>query len=367
MPTEIEWVKDAERFASLAGEWDSLLPEDSTPFDLHSWYASWWEAFGGAYELSVCTLRDGGGLAGVFPLAHDGRRLRALANEQTSWFRPLARDPDAMEGLVVAVAERASAPFALSGLPERDPCMEQLLAGMRSGGVAALAERAYASPLVDTSGDYEAWRSKTKARWEGSEIQRFIRKMDREHETELSLVEAPGDLEAELTAGFRAEASGWKGRAGTAIASSPQTEAFYRSLARAFHGRGELRLSRIVLDGATVAFDFCLLHRNRLYLLKTGFDEDFRRLGPGLVMRLLTVQRCFELELDAHELLGVESEWKMKFATSTRPHAIVRGYPRRSPSVVRYLYRARLRPHLKAVYRRWRRRRGRSGGGVAGE
>jgi CelD/BcsL family acetyltransferase involved in cellulose biosynthesis len=358
MPPAVEWVTDAERFASLADEWDSLLPEDSTPFDLHRWYASWWEAFGAPYKLSVCTLRQGGELVAVFPLAHDGRRLVALANEQTSSFRPLARDGEAMEGLVAAVVARTSSFFALSRLPERDPCMEQLLAGMRSGGMAALAEPEYASPIVATSGEYEAWRKQTKSR-ERDPLERFRRKMDREHEAEFSIVEVPDDLEAELVDGFRVEASGWKGRADTAIVSSPETEAFYRSVARAFHGSDELRLSRIVLDGTTVAFDFCVLHRNRLYLLKTGFDESFRRLAPGLVMRLSTVQRCFDLDLDAHELLGVESEWKMKFATSTRPHAILRAYPRRSPRVVKYVYRAGLRPRLKAVYRRLRPRHSR--------
>ena len=72
------------------------------------------------------------------------------------------------------------------------------------------------------------------------------------------MVEAPTDLEADLTDGFRVEGSGWKGRSGTAIVSAPETETFYRGVARAFQRRNELRLSRIVLDGTTVAFDLCL-------------------------------------------------------------------------------------------------------------
>ena len=80
-----------------------------------------------------------------------------------------------------------------------------------------------------------------------------------------------------------------------------------------------------MLDGHWAAFDLCLLYGDRLYLLKTGYDERFRRLAPGLVMRLSIVERCFELGIDAHELLGDEAEWKRKFATGERAP---RGLPR---------------------------------------
>jgi hypothetical protein len=79
-------------------------------------------------------------------------------------------------------------------------------------------------------------------------------------------------------------------------------------------GRGDepggvaTRVDVFAPPGETAAFDFCLLHCGRLYLLKTGFDERFRRLAPGLVMRLSIIERCFESGLDVHELLGEESD-----------------------------------------------------------
>jgi CelD/BcsL family acetyltransferase involved in cellulose biosynthesis len=176
--------------------------------------------------------------------------------------------------------------------------------------------------------------------------------MGRDYEAELAIVRSPADLERELEKGFRVEASGWKGRAGTAINSSPDTESFYRTVAREFAQREELRLSWITLDGQMAAFDLCILHDGRLYLLKTGFDEDFRRLAPGLVMRLSIIEHCFEQGLRSHELLGGESEWKAKFATSTRPHVNLRAYRRNPAGLARYAYRAALRPRLRNVYRR---------------
>ncbi len=351
--TTVDWITDRQGFAALAGEWDAVLPDDARPFDHHCWYATWWEAFGDSHELAVCTLRRGGELAGVLPLIRDGRGLRALANVHSSVFRPLASNEEAMERLMAEAMSQGAPRLELIAVPKDDPCVAPLAAGAREAPMRLLVEPGYVSPLVDTNGSFEAWRKESKPRW-GAPLERFRRKMGRDHEAEFSIVEAPRDLEAELDDGFKVEASGWKGKAGTAITSTPETAAFYRALARVFHERDELRLSRIVLDGNTAAFDFCLLHRGRLYLLKTGFDERFRRLAPGLVMRLSSIEHCFESGLDAHELLGAESEWKGKFATGSRAHVNMTAYSKGPVGSAMRTYRGAIRPVLKQAYRRVR-------------
>lgn len=350
------WISDKQQFATLAAEWDVLLPEDARPFDLHCWYSNWWEAFGDPYELAVCTLRSGNELVAVAPLARDGAELRALANAHSSVFRPLARDSEALQSLMEEVMSQDASRLEMTALPTDDPCASLLESGLDDAPMRFVLEPGAVSPIVDTNGDFDEWRKGSKPRW-GAPLERFRRKMGRDHEAELSIVEPPDDLEAELEDGFRVEASGWKGEAGTAIISDPSTLAFYSGLARAFNERGELRLSRIALDGETAAVDLCLLHRSRLYLLKTGFDERFRRLAPGLVMRLSIIERCFELDLDAHELLGDDSEWKRKFATSDRSHLNVQAFAGGPEGYARYVYRKKLRPVLRRGYRRLRPRR----------
>jgi CelD/BcsL family acetyltransferase involved in cellulose biosynthesis len=349
-----DWIAGRQEFEELAPEWASVLPPDARPFDLHCWYAAWWDAFGGDCEPAVCALRAEGELVAVAPLVREGRGFGALANVHSSVFRPLARDAQAMAELLRVVTDERPARLRLPALPERDPSLEQLREASAAAGMRLTVEPAAVSPIVETSGDFDAWREQSKSRW-GAPLERFRRKMGRDHDAVFSIVEEPADLTGELEDGFRVEASGWKGEAGTAILSQPQTRAFYTSIAAAFHERGELRLSRIVLDGETAAFDLCLLHGGRLYLLKTGFDERFRKLAPGLVMRLSIVERCFELGLDAHELLGDDSEWKRKFATTERRHVNALGFGRGPRATAAYLYRERARPVLKDLYHRLRR------------
>ena len=341
-----EWISDAARFDTIAGEWDALAAaSDGSPFTLHAWLAAWWEAFGAGRELAICAIwRDDQLVAGL-PLCRSGRSLEMLANIHTPVLRPLALDPPALARLIEAVLETRAPRIWLHPLPYDDRT-DGLVAALRSRRRLTGAESLYASPIVDTTGQFSDWRTLTKPRWRTA-IERLRRKADREHRLEMRLVEAPADREAELDAGLKLEAAGWKGEGETAVLSNPETEHFYRSVAERFDARGELRLSAMRLDGRLVAFDLCLTSPRRLYLLKTAYDESLSKLAPGLVMRLSVIERCFELGLEAFEFLGPTYEWKLKFSTSERAHVAVRSHRATPLGFGRHAYRQLVRPALR--------------------
>jgi CelD/BcsL family acetyltransferase involved in cellulose biosynthesis len=348
----VEWVTEIARFAALAAEWDALIARNSRPFDLHCWHMAWLAAFGGAAKrLAICTVREDDVLVGVLPMVRDGRRLEAMANVHSCFFRPLARSPEAMDALIDAALQDGGA-IELVELPDGDPSLEHFRAGLHRAGMIGLFEPGSVSPIVDTSGDLDAWVKADHPSWK-KRLRRYRRKMDKDFEASFEIAKAPTDQEAELSRGLSLEASGWKGSAGTAIVSHPETEAFYREIAACFDARGELRLSRIELDGELVAFSLCIEHGGRLYSLKAGYDERFRKLVPGLVLQLSIVEHCFEQGIEAYELLGERAEWKDKLATDQRPHFTLRGYRRNPVGLAKYSYRAALRPGLRRIHHRF--------------
>lgn len=333
--------------------WHLILPTLSHPFDTHPWYSAWWEAFGAeaGVAMAVCAVRRDGRLAAAYPLLERDGRLGPFVNGHSAMTRPLASDEEAMRTLAGAVLEREPRRLDLACLPLGDPGLEAFAAAAGAVRRRVGTEPTYVSPLVATDGDFDAWRDESKPRW-GAPLERFRRKMGRDFEAEFAIAQAPVALDAELDDGFRVEASGWKGESGTAITSAAETERFYRRVAAEFAAVDGLRFNRIRLDGATVAWDLCLQHRERLYLLKTGFDEDFRKLAPGLVMRLAVIEHCFEGDLVAHELLGEESEWKAKFANAPgRAHGTLRLYPAGVRGLLEQRYRSSLRPRLGRAYK----------------
>jgi CelD/BcsL family acetyltransferase involved in cellulose biosynthesis len=290
----------------LEADWDQLSAANPTPFGEHWWTRAWLQAFADPRRLGICTLWDGRDLAGVFALQRRARSASSASNAHSPSFRPLVRDAEALERLSAAVI--AACPvLVVEGLPAREEA------------AGALRRAAASNPLFElevgaiTEGEFLA------------------------------------SLERELEAGLQVEASGWKGRAGTAILSQDSTARFYRQIAREAHERGLLRFSSLAVDGRVVAFDLALVAYGRYYLLKIGYDEELRKFAPGLVLRRAVIERCFSTEIDVHEFLGPDMPWKRLFATGDRAHVSLRCFTRRPGALGAFGYRRAVRPAAKRV------------------
>jgi CelD/BcsL family acetyltransferase involved in cellulose biosynthesis len=356
----IEWVTGPDAFRALAPQWDALARTGPDPFHSHAWFDAWWRAFAGWSDemLRVCTVWEDDQLVAGLPAVFAGGVLAALSNVESPVFRPLHRDAAALATVLDAALAEMPAEMTLASLPLDEPAGELLRTQARGARRLMLTGPPSRSPIVDLDGTWEDYRSRMKSKW-GS-VERKGRKMQREHEAELRMVEAPHDLEAQLRRGLELERSGWKGRGGTAILDRPQHTAFYHEIARHHAARDELRLSEITLDGELVAFDLAILSGGRLYSLKTAYSEAHAGLSPGLVLRRALIERCFALGLDAHELLGHDLPWKYRFATSFRPIANAYVARVRPATLARYTYRRGVRPPLRRAYLHWRDRAGRS-------
>jgi CelD/BcsL family acetyltransferase involved in cellulose biosynthesis len=81
------------------------------------------------------------------------------------------------------------------------------------------------------------------------------------------------------------EASGWKGAAGSALASHTATEALFREGMAGAAQRGKLERLALRLDGEPVAMLASFLTPPGAYSYKTAFDERFARHSPGVLLQ----------------------------------------------------------------------------------
>lgn len=345
MPARTSWVRDEAAFLDLAAEWDALV-EPGQPFLRHAWFVAWWRAFGAGAELAVATARDGERLVAAFPAVRRRGALEAMANVHTPWFAPVAADDDARRAIVDAAIEAAPSAFHADALVDTSIADD----ARRHGRLVVVDDR-HVSPIVEVAGGWDAYWKANKARL--SETARRRRKLHREHEVEEHLVVAPDDLDAVLAEGFALEASGWKGRSGTAILDDERTAGFYRDAAAGYADAGLLRLSYLRVDGDMTAFDLAVLDGGAYLLLKTAYDESLRALAPGMALRLAVVERCFELGVD-HDFLGDDMPYKRVFSTTERRHLAVRAFRRAPVGVAGWLWRRRIRPALRDIRHRVR-------------
>lgn len=82
------------------------------------------------------------------------------------------------------------------------------------------------------------------------------------------------------------EASGWKGRAGSALGADPETRAFFREAIAGAARAGRLEMLRLTLDGRPIAMLVNFLTPPGGFSFKIAFDEDHARFSPGVLIQL---------------------------------------------------------------------------------
>jgi hypothetical protein len=127
-------------------------------------------------------------------------------------------------------------------------------------------------------------------------------------------------LDEALADFFVIEASGWKGKGGTAIAQKPELVGFYTQLARDAARRGALALGFLTVGGKVIAAHMTLVQAGRSFLLKLGYDEAFAEFSPGQQLVSEAIKDSCQRGLREFDFLGPWMEWKADWETRVRTH-----------------------------------------------
>ncbi len=305
----------------LGGTWDALAP---SPFLTVAWLDAWYRAFDAEPVVQVLRGPDGNVVAGA-ALRRVGQDLEAAANVHSGDWDVVAVGEHARADLWRGVAEAGPPALRLEGLVGDSPATDAARRALRTAGYR-LSERARApSPRMALPADAAALLASVSRNLR-SQVGRRRRALERQGELRLRTISSGPGVGHALDALLRLEASGWKGRSGTAILSEPATERLYRSFVTAAASTGILRLHLLELDGDLVAGDIACAHRGVGYLLKTSFDEQLSRSSPGMVLRAMVLSASIEEGLVEYDFLGGAETYKMQWGPTPRPRVEVRAF-----------------------------------------
>jgi CelD/BcsL family acetyltransferase involved in cellulose biosynthesis len=343
MATEID-----AQIQSIAAEWEDLADRaKAVPWLRPGWVAPWYRAFGRG-RLELLTVRRSGRLDAIMPLLRRRWELLSTSNYHTPAFDLLAADTDAAAELASELVARAPSRTALYFLPSPGIGLDQLTRAAQNAGyraVARLLERMPYVPLGRDWRDYQTERSSKLLR----ELRRRRRRLEEEGHVELTVTDGTETLAEPLEEMFRVEAAGWKGQRGSAVGVNPATRTFYHEIARWAGARGWLRIAHLRLDGRSLATDFAIEANGVHYLLKTGYDEEYSRFGPGMLIRYEMLQRAFQLPLRSYEFLGHDTAWKLNWTNSVRDQYLLQLFRSSPLGVLRYAAMAYGRPVAKRL------------------
>lgn len=305
-------------FEPVEAEWDELADRvGAPPFMRPGWFAAWWAAFGRG-SLEILVLRRDGRMTAVLPMARRAGALTSLSNWHTPVFGATA-EPCAEPELARRLLDRGARRVALGMIDADAP----LVAACR--GARVLARTMQRSPYLTIAGTWDEFVRNRVSSNRRHDLRRRRRRLAERGEVALE-ISAGDDLDRRLDEGFALEARSWKGGTGTAIASRPETRRFYADVARWAAGRGELVLAFLRVDGRPVAFDLTLEARGVHYGLKTGYDPDYRRFAPGLLLRAEMLARAFGHGLQVVEFCGDAVPWKLEWTQTWHERVQVQAF-----------------------------------------
>ncbi len=206
------------------------------------------------------------------------------------------------------------------------------------------------SPYVDTSGSWDEFLSE-RPRKVTHEWERKMRKLGRAGVYEVKRLMPGSDPHSLIDAMIEIEEKSWKERSGTSITQRGVSD-FYHELAESFHpethGCAELLPFWLELDGRRIGFLLGVAYFGTYYALKTSFDEEFRKLAPGVALFYHAINHAFEHAFDRFDFVGQRARWKDEWATGHTEHATLRLYPKSLTGVARHF----IDTHLKRVGKR---------------
>jgi CelD/BcsL family acetyltransferase involved in cellulose biosynthesis len=316
-----------ERFSraldpAILAEWQSLAPEASEP---NCFQEPWFVAAGlrhltGDRDIRLAEVRDRG-LIGVMPLCVRNDYGRLPAAHVRNWRHhndflgtPLirkGREADFWRSLLGHLDRARWAPgfLHINGLLERGPVHSGLLeAASELGRPVPIVKRriraALASPLSP-----EEYLETTVRKKKRKELKRLANRLAELGSVDYRKWGPDEDLSGWCDDFLALERRGWKGRAGSALAEHPATEAFFRQALDGAAAAGRLQIRRLDLDGKPIAMLVNFLTPPGGFSFKIAYDEAYARFSPGVL-----------LQLDNLDVLALDDiEWMDSCAAENHP------------------------------------------------
>jgi CelD/BcsL family acetyltransferase involved in cellulose biosynthesis len=241
----------------------------------------------------VIAVWQGPDLLGVMPLVLAPRYGRIPVAHVENWlhFHAFLGTPLVRAGRETAFwtgvleeldgADWAPAFLHINGLVENGP-IHNALAAARRADIVLRSERALLESELSPTAYYETHVRKKKRK----EIGRLKSRLAELGPVSCGRLSADDDIALWINDFLALEASGWKGRAGSALGADDSTRRFFTDAVSAAHASKKLEILRLSVGDKPIAMLVNFLAVPGSFSFKIAFDEDYSRFSPGVLIQL---------------------------------------------------------------------------------
>ncbi|MBN8845901.1 MAG: GNAT family N-acetyltransferase [Sphingomonadales bacterium] len=300
-PLTVRVVDPLSLSDELAAAWDGLAETASEPNP----FAERWCLQSALHLLDperrarLVMVRDGslGPVIGVMPLAPASRYGRLPLRHVTAWAHPnhfhgaplvSAGMEHLFWSILLGWCDASDWAHTLVHVPRltQDGPLHRALVDVAQGrgGEAEVVHREERA-LLESNLSAEAYWDEAMRAKKRKELRRQANRLAEQGTVSFRRWQAGDALDTWVDAFLMLEARGWKGKAGSALASHSDTEAWFRAILAGAAEAGKLDMRALDLDGRPLAMLINFLCPPGGFSFKTAFDEDYARFSPGVLLQ----------------------------------------------------------------------------------
>jgi CelD/BcsL family acetyltransferase involved in cellulose biosynthesis len=295
----VEWRPFAE-LAPVTDDWRALAARalDPNVFYEPAFAFAAQPVFGGDAGACLVWSRPSQQLVGLFPARVERRRHGIALPVLCGWTHPYAplgtplvdrKQPDAVIGAWLDhVARDPHLPkiLLLPYLPLDQRLSRTLDAALEKRGGKAVSFAPHERALLSPGGERQNYLDHALGHKKRKELRRQRRRLGEHGTLDTNVVTTPDDVATALNDFLVLEASGWKGRAGTAAAEHADIRGFMEGAMKALAAEGKVSVHRLTLDAHPIAAIITLFTGTTAWTWKTAYNEAFAASSPGVQLML---------------------------------------------------------------------------------
>jgi CelD/BcsL family acetyltransferase involved in cellulose biosynthesis len=179
-------------------------------------------------------------------------------------------------------------------LPQQGPLAKAFDAVIAHIGGASVAYAPHRRALLAPAGDRAAYIDRAVGHKKLKELRRQLRRLGEGGTLTFETAREPSTIDNALAQFLVLEASGWKGRAGTAVHHNADIRTFIERAIPELAQNHNASVTRLVLDGQTIAALILLKSQGTVWAWKIAYDEDAARASPGVQILLHATQALLD-------------------------------------------------------------------------
>jgi len=323
---EVQAIRTLAGLDRIASGWERLAA-DRNPVSDFAYARAWAAGLDGAQRLHVLTAGCAEDLA-IAPLVINrggAGWLTLLAAEMYEILDFLGADERAVAELARAIVHTGR-PLYLKRVPAGAPVVAAIEAAYRGRGVVR-RRPAGGSPWIPLDASWTAPEMRLEA-GRRSDLRRAMRLAEKMGAVETAIVTPTlAQLPQLVEEAFQVEAAGWKGAHGTALAADPMRGAFFRRYLEQACAQGTLRMCVLRIGGRAAAAQIAIESGSRFDLLRAGYDEQFSRCSPGMLLTAESIRYAARRGLRSYDFNGHVEPWTKVWTQHEHACCSLRAYP----------------------------------------